>query len=153
MDEDDGVDSDGGPLSSLDDGDEAWSHFLIHVDDGTCGCNLRDRDHYHCRGDGCNVTFTSLEGAQDHGNSHAQQERISEGFYTFITPDKSEGCPEDCPYKEAPSHYHCSWVSPKTLPPSTTSLLVWVSKTHYIKIHQLSLYHFKSFFIDFRCEN
>ncbi|XP_057380685.2 zinc finger protein castor homolog 1-like isoform X2 [Daphnia carinata] len=93
--------------------DDAFRLCLAKVETGKpCqpDCQIYPNEHYHCRSDGCSLSFKSTEAAKEHWRNHEQQEQISDNYYISVEENEQPNpCPSSCPYQTSKRHYHCCW--------------------------------------------
>ncbi|KZS09994.1 Transcription factor castor-like protein [Daphnia magna] len=93
--------------------DDAFRLCLAKIETGKpCqpDCPVYPNEHYHCRSDGCSLSFKSTEAAKEHWRNHEQQEQITDNYYISVEENEQPNpCPSSCPYQTRKRHYHCCW--------------------------------------------
>lgn len=125
-------------LADKRDRDENWKNYLIrYTANDACfsRCACLYKDHYHCRIEGCKVTFKSKDGVRGHARFHELQDSISP--MVFRTVSGAELCPVGgCRYSHKEDHYHCNWVDCNQVIPSSAPTF---ARLEHYRIHEFSM--------------
>ncbi|RUS72909.1 hypothetical protein EGW08_019329 [Elysia chlorotica] len=117
--------------------DETWKKYLIrYTANDACysRCACLYKDHYHCRTEGCKVTFKSKDGVRGHARFHELQDSISPMVFRAVSGNGV--CPfEGCRYSKLEDHYHCNWVDCNQVIPSSAPTF---ARLEHYRIHEFS---------------
>ncbi|XP_018008761.1 zinc finger protein castor homolog 1 isoform X3 [Hyalella azteca] len=103
--------SSSGPSSPVDlttvTDDKTWQRYMCLVGrDDPCHCEAAGTEHWHC--EDCDLVYSSLDIAKDHGRAHEQLALVTEEQFHRVMPgDLTRPCPHHCPLQDRSEHFHC----------------------------------------------